>query len=138
MTRLLAYSVLVVLAGFLVCGCGTVRPSITYNITFHGGAFRVADELQVEPGQGGDDSSSVDGSAAGGTDLSPGNNVVIRGFADQGNIFNIGTSQPSTNETAATVDAKASATVNSPGSNTGVADEGGGANATIPAVPGTP
>jgi hypothetical protein len=113
------------LVALIFCsGCGSLTPSVTYNITFHGGAFRVADELTVEPGQGGDDSSQVDGSASGGTELSPGANVVIRGFADQGNIFNIGTSQPSTQDVSPDVKVDAKATVNSPGSTTG--STGGG------------
>lgn len=89
----------------VLTGCGTTT---TYNITFQTGAFRVADSLTVEPGQGGDDSGGPTGEAAGGTESSPGGSNVLDGFAQQGNIFQIGTaSKPATTATtdaSATVD----------------------------------
>ena len=95
--------VVVLLAvGSALVGCGS---TVTYNITFSSGAFRVADELTIEPGQGGDDASSTAGApTAGGTDSSPGGSNVLDGFAQQGNIFQIGTSAKPT--TTATTDTK--------------------------------
>lgn len=82
---------LTVLALALSLGACTAT---TYNIDFHSGAFRVSDRLTVEPGQGGDDSSSTAGGAtAGGADGAPGGSNLLRGAAQQGNIFQIGTSQ---------------------------------------------
>lgn len=114
MTKLIAPAVVLLFVLSLVA-CGTTT---TYNITFQTGAFRVAEELQIEPGQGGDDgSSTTSGETAGGTESSPGGSNLLRGFAQQGNIFQIGTaSKP---QTEATVDAQASATVQSPNSTTG-------------------
>ena len=90
----------------LLGGCGSTT---TYNITFEQGAFRVSDRLTVEPGQGGDDSGGPNGTAAGGTESSPGGSNVIDGFANQGNIFQIGTSAKPT--TTATTDAAVDATL---------------------------
>ena len=92
---------------FLICftlvGCGA---STTYNVYFHTGSFRVSDKLVIEPGQGGDDSSSTSsGETAGGTESSPGGSNLLRGYAQQGNIFQIGTSQRPSTE--ATTDANA-------------------------------
>lgn len=89
----------------------------TYNIDFHEGAFRVADELTVDPGQAGDDgSNTASGSTAGGADGAPGGSNLVRGFAQQGNIFQIGTSQRPETTT------RASATVQSPNSQTGTGE----------------
>jgi len=89
-----------------------------YNIDFHTGAFRVADDLTVEPGQAGDDgSSTASGSTAGGRDGAPGGSNLVRGFAQQGNIFQIGTSQ------APETTAKTAATVNSPNSGTSTGED---------------
>ena len=121
-----AWVVLALLAGLLTCvlvvitGCGTTT---TYNITFQRGAFRVSDKLTIEPGQGVDDASSTTsgGETAGGTEASPGGSNLLRGVAQQGNIFQIGTSAKP--QTSASVDAAASATVQSPNSMTGTDGE---------------
>ena len=92
----------------LLCGACTTTRTV-YNITFSPHAFKVSDELTVEPGQGGDatDTSANEAASTGGAEMSPGNTNWIRGFADQGNIFNIGTSTTptTTTETDAQVDA---------------------------------
>jgi len=125
-TALLLGVVAVVLTTCPACGTTT-----TYNITFQSGAFRVADKLEVTPGQGGDDASTLAGAATtGGIESSPGGSNIIRGFADQANIFQIGTS--SKPDTSATVDAQASATVQSPNSTTGSEGETTGAPAEVP------
>jgi hypothetical protein len=115
----------------LLAGCGTTT---TYNINFQNGAFRVADSLTLEPGQAGaDTSSTASGATTGGTEASPGGSNLLRGFAQQGNIFQIGTaSKP---QTEATVDAKASATVQSPNSQTGSGGETGATGSTPTVVP---
>ena len=99
----------VVVALFALVGCTST--DTTYNIHFHPKAFRVAETLSVEPGQGGDatDSSGNEATASGGTEMSPGNTNWIRGFADQGNIFNIGTATTPT--TTAETDANLEATI---------------------------
>ena len=100
----------------LLAGCTTTN----YNIDFHNGAFRVADELTLKPGQAGDDSSGTSGGpTAGGDEASPGGSNLLRGFAQQGNIFQIGTSQ----KPDVTTDAKATATLQSPNSQTGAGDD---------------
>lgn len=99
----------------LLAACTTTN----YNIDFHEGAFRVADTMKIEPGQGGDDSSNTAGApTSGGEEASPGGSNLLRGFAMQGNIFQIGTAAKPTN----TTDVKATATVQSPNSQTGAGD----------------
>lgn len=92
----------------LLAGCGSTT---TYNIHVHPKGISYADEVKVVPGQGGDttDSSALDAAAQGGEGLSPGSNIVNRGFADYGVIFNIGTETPTTTE--ATTDANLDADV---------------------------
>lgn len=86
----------IALIALALTGC----TATTYNIDFHSGAFRVSDRLTVEPGQGGDDSSSTAGGAAtGGADGAPGGSNLLRGAAQQGNIFQIGSSQKPTTTT---------------------------------------
>lgn len=97
--------------------------STVYNIDIHPGAFRVADELTVNPGQGDDSGSTASGATAGGQEASPGGSNLLRGHAQQGIIIQIGTSaKPETTTRAA-------ATVSSPNSQTGtgetVTNEGG-------------
>ena len=95
------------------CGGSTGR-------VYDHGAFRVADELTLKPGQAGDDSSGTSGGpTAGGDEASPGGSNLLRGFAQQGNIFQIGTSQ----KPDVTTDAKATATLQSPNSQTGAGDD---------------
>ena len=105
----------------------------TYNVYFEDGSFRVADELTVrtQPGQGGDDSSGQTGETAGGSEGSPGGSNINRGFANQQNLIQLGAA------TKPTTDAKASATVNSPNSQTGTGGESGATGST-PTVGGTP
>lgn len=118
------YLTLILLALSLCAGCAQTN----YNIDFHSGAFRVADELTVDPGQAGDDgSSTASGSTAGGADGAPGGSNLVRGFAQQGNIFQIGTSQRPETTT------RASATVQSPNSQTGTGEEV--TNSAAPPVP---
>lgn len=79
--------------------------STVYNIDIHPDAFKVADELTVNPGQGGDDSSSTAGApTSGGTDASPGGSNLIRGHGQQGVIIQIGTSAKPTTTNDVTAD----------------------------------
>lgn len=100
LTRLLVYSTLMTLAGFLVCGC-------TYNtITFETDCFKFTDKVTVEPGQGGDTSDTgavADAAGVGGTgQLSPGGSNQLDGHMQYAIIVQQGASTPST--TTPTID----------------------------------
>jgi len=86
--------------GLTLCGC------TTYNVYFEDGSFRVAESLTVEPGQGGDDTGgpTASGSGVGGQKMSPGGSNVLDGFAQQGNVIQIGGSE-TTPTTTADIDA---------------------------------
>lgn len=103
----------VALIAAVLCACGSTETRNIYHVHFETGAFRVADSLTIEPGQGGDqtDSSGNAATTSGGTELSPGNTVWIRGTADQGNIICIGTATTPTTETTAQTDANLEASV---------------------------
>jgi hypothetical protein len=86
------------LIGALALGLSACTTT-NYNIDFHEGAFRVADELKVSPGQGGDDGSSASGGEnSGGEEGAPSGSNSLNGFAQQGNIFQIGTAAKSEGE----------------------------------------
>ena len=98
----------------MLAGCTTTN----YNIDFHKGAFRVADKMKIDPGQGGDDGSSTAGApTTGGEDGSPGGSNVLDGFAQQGNIFQIGTAAKSDGEVRTAV------TAQSPNSTSGTGED---------------
>ena len=91
LVRLLTYSTLAVLAGFLVCGC-------TYNqITFEPNSVRLSDKVTVEPGQGGDssDSGNNESTPTGGAGkLSPGGSNLIDGMLSFGLVIQQGGETP--------------------------------------------
>lgn len=98
----------------MLAGCTTTN----YNIDFHTGAFRVAETMKLDPGQGGDDGSSTAGApTTGGEDGSPGGSNVLDGFAQQGNIFQIGTAAKSDGEVRTAV------TAQSPNSTSGTGED---------------
>jgi hypothetical protein len=78
-------------------------------VLLHPDAIKYADTVTLEPGQGGDsvDSSALESAAEGGEGASPGSNIINRGFADYGVIFNLG----ATPQTTATTDANLEASV---------------------------
>ena len=97
------------LAAMLLCACGSIAPNVNYYINIPPDSIRYANEVTIEPGQGGDatDSSTLAASSQGGEGLSPGNNIVNRGICDYGIIFNIGTETPSVSTPTTSTDAQA-------------------------------
>ena len=112
MWRRTSYGLLALCIALVLTAC----TSTNYNIDFHEGAFRVADEMKVSPGQGGDDGSSTSsGAVAGGEDGSPGGSNLLDGFAQQGNIFQIGTAAKADGEVRTAVTAQSPNSVSGTG-----------------------